>query len=142
MVDLKNGGITLNGNNFLIKKGLTKNEFEKSSLFGEVSNHQAYGFTSYYLKPQLIGNDKFILVLYFNQYDVIDFVNLSLSSSNNAPSWNNWSESEELRKKGEHDKWLLRNIGKPPYKYFWGEISSNYDPRSSSSMITVRYNNI
>lgn len=66
---------------------------------------------------------------------------LILTSDGNLASWNNWSESEEQSKKDEHDKWLLRNIGEPPYNYSWGEISSNYDPRSGSSMITIRYYN-
>jgi hypothetical protein len=141
MIDIKNGGIILNRNNFLIKKGLNKNVFEKSNLIKEVLNHQTYGCTSYFLKQQLIGNDSFILVLYFNQDGIIDFVNLSLTCNDSSTAWNNWSENEELNKKDKHDKWLLNNIGKPPYKYFWGEISSNYDPRSGSSMITIRYYN-
>lgn len=139
MIDIKNGSIALQ--NFLIRKGLTKDDFLSSNLFSEVLNHQEYGFTTYSLKPQLIENEKFIMVLYFNKNDIIDLVNLSLSNSENIPSWDNWSESEEQRKKEEHDKWLLNNIGIPPYNYDWGTVSSNYDPRSGSSMITIRYNN-
>ncbi len=75
MIDIKNGGITLNNNKFLINKGLTKNEFEKSSFFSEVLNHQTYGITSYFLKPQFVGNDNFTFVLYFNKNDIIEFVN-------------------------------------------------------------------
>jgi hypothetical protein len=138
MIDIKNGGIILNINNFLIKKGLKKDEFEKSNLLSEVLNCQTYGFTSYFLKPQLIGNDSFSIVLYFNQEDIIDFVNLSLTCNDSSMTWNNWSEKKELKKKNEHDKWLLNNVGKPPYKYFWGEVSSNYDPRSGSSIITIK----
>ena len=139
MINIKSGSITINGKNFVIRRGLTKDEFIKSTLFGEVLNQQVYSFTNYYLKPQLIGKDNFILVLYFNPNNIIDSVDLSLSRDENIPSWNNWSEGEELKKKDEHDKWLERKIGKPPYKYSWGEISSNYDPRSGSSMITIRY---
>lgn len=141
MIDIKTGGIILNNNNFLIEKGLNKDEFEKSNLISEVLNRQTYGYTSYFLKPLLVGNDSFTLVLYFNQDGIIDSVNLSLSSNDSSTAWNNWSEDDELRKKNKHDKWLLNNVGKPPYKYLWGEISSNYDPRSGSSMITIRYYN-
>ena len=142
MIDLVNGGLALDGNTFIIRKGLTKNEFEKSSLFDEVLNQQSYGFTNYYLKPQLIKNAFFVIVLYFNPQDILDFVNLSLSDSDCVPSWDDWSESRAKGKKKEHDEWLLRNIGKPPYKFPWGEISSNYDPRSGSSIITLKYNNM
>jgi hypothetical protein len=139
MIDIKNGSIALQ--NFMMRKGLTKDDFLSSNLFGEVLKHQEYEFTTYSLKPQLIEKEKFIMVIYFNKNDIIDLVNLSLSNSENLPSWDNWSESEEQRKKEEHDKWLLNKIGIPPYNYDWGTVSSNYDPRSGSSMITIRYNN-
>lgn len=61
MIDLKNGGILLNNNKKLIRKGLTKNEFENSSLYRDLLDYQTYGFTSYFVKPQLIGDDKFTL---------------------------------------------------------------------------------
>ncbi len=141
MIDLVNGGLALDRNSLIIRKGLTKNEFEKSSLIDEVLNHQSYGFTSYYIRPQLIGNTFFVIVLYFNPQDILDFVNLSLTDSDRVPSWDDWSESRAKQKKEEHDEWLLRNIGKPPYKFPWGEISSTYDPRSGSSKITIKYNN-
>jgi hypothetical protein len=140
MIDIKSGNILLNGNSFIIKKGLKKDEFIKSNLIGDVLSQQASIYTYYFLKPQLIGSESFTVVLYFNQNDLIEFMNISLSNNGNMLSWDNWSEKEELKKKDEHDKWLERNIGKPPYKYLWGEISSNYDPRSGSSMITIRYN--
>ena len=63
-----------------------------------------------------------------------------MTNGDSLPSWENWSKEEQLKKKDKHDIWLKTNIGKPPYKYSWGEISSNYDPRSGSSMITIRYN--
>ncbi len=139
MIDIKSGNLSLNGNSFIMKKGLTKDEFMKSNLINDVLSQETYAFTNYYLKPQLIGSDMFIVVLYFNQNDIIDFINISLSGDGNVPTWNDWSESKELKRKESHDKWLEKNIGKPPYKYSWGEISSNYDPRSGSSMITIKY---
>ena len=139
MIDIKSGNISLNGNSSIIRKGLTKDEFLKSNLAGDILNQQTSTFTNYYLKPQLIGSENFTIVLYFNPNNLIEFMNISLSSDGNIPSWDNWSESDEIKKKDEHDKWLERKIGKPPYKYSWGEISSNYDPRSGSSMITIRY---
>jgi hypothetical protein len=141
VINIKNGDMPVNGDDFIIKKGLTKDEFEKSNLYKGVVSKETHSFTNYYLKPQLIGNERFILVLFFNPNDILDFVNISLSHDGKIPSWDNWSEKEEYRKKDEHDKWLANNISKPPYKYLWGEISSNYDSRSCSSTITIRYYN-
>lgn len=139
MINLLNGEIFLNDSNFVIKKGLKKSEFEESNLRSEVISHQEYGYSIFFIKPQLIDDDKFVLVLYFNRSGIIAFVKLSLSNNGVIPTWDNWSRDKELEKKDEHDKWLERKIGKPPYKYFWGEISSNYDMRSGSSMITIEY---
>lgn len=137
MIDIKRGNISLNG--FILKRGLTKDVFIKSNLMGDVLSQNASIYTNYYLKPQFIGSERFTVVLYFNQSNLIEFINISLLSDGNIPSWDNWSENEELNRKVEHDKWLESKIGKPPYKYSWGEISSAYDPRSGSSMITIRY---
>lgn len=141
MINIKNGDVSLNGNTFIIKKGLAKDEFEKSTLFKDVISKETHSFTNYYLKPQLIGNEKFILVLFFNTNNILDFANISLSHDGKIPSWDNWSENEEYKRKDDHDKWLVNNISKPPYKYSWGEVSSNYDPRSGSSAITIKYYN-
>ena len=140
MININNGNITLDDSCFTITKGLTKNEFINSNLFKDVLSQQTYTFSNYYLKPQLIGKDKFIVVLFFNQNSKIYLVNISISDDGSVPSWTNWSEYKELKRKDLHDKWLGENIGKPPYRYAWGEISSNYDPRSGSSMITIKYN--
>ncbi len=138
MIDVENGNITMDNNSFVIRKGLTKDEFKKSELFEEVLNEQVHTFTNYYLKPQLLGEESFSISLFFDSNEIINFLQISMIKDG-IPSWDNWSEKQEQRRKAEHDQWLKMNIGKPPYKYSWGEISSNYDPRSGSSMITIRY---
>lgn len=140
MININNGNLTIDDGRFTITKGLTKNDFINSNKFKDVLSQQTLTFSNYYLKPQLIGKDKFMVVLFFNQNDMIYLVNISLSDDGSVPSWTNWSEDEELKRKDLHDNWLEKNIGMPPYKYAWGEISSNYDPRSGSSMITIKYN--
>ena len=139
MISNDNGSLTINKYKTVLNGTLTKEEFENSELFMEVLNFQIYGYTNYYLNPQTIDDSKFIIVLYFNKSDVLEYVKLGMLYNGNMPSWNNCSEVEELKRKDAHDKWLLMHIGKPPYKYNWGEVSSNYDPRSVSSMITIRY---
>ena len=140
VINPNNGDININGSSLIIQKGLSKNDFVSSRLFKDVLIQEIHAFSNYYLKPQLIGKDKFMVVLFFNQKDMIYLVNMSLSDDGNVLSWNNWSEDEAIKIKERHDQWLEDSIGKPPYKYSWGEISSNYDPRSGSSMITIRYN--
>lgn len=52
---------------------------------------------------------------------------------------NGWTEAHELERKSLHDAWLLREIGKPPYIYPWGSISSEYDAKGCVSEIIVTY---
>lgn len=139
MIDIGNGDIVFGNNIFLIHSGLTKDEFLNSKFHAEVLNEQVHTFSNYFLKPQWIGNHNFSVSLFFNPQNRIDFIQMSMVSDGNIPVWDDWSEDNEQNRKKAHDQWLEDNIGKPPYQYSWGEISSNYDPRSGSSMITIRY---
>jgi hypothetical protein len=139
MIDIQNGDIVLGDNIFLIHRGLTKDDFLKSKLRTEVLNEQVHTFSNYFLKPQKIGNQRFTVSLFFNPQNRIDFIQMSMVSNGNIPAWDNWSEDGEQDRKRAHDQWLEDNMGKPPYRYSWGERASNYDPRSGSSMITIRY---
>ena len=50
-----------------------------------------------------------------------------------------WTEKNELARKELHDEWLLRELGPPPYRYEWGNLSSEYDPKGCVSDIIVAY---
>lgn len=74
----------------------------------------------------------------FDQRDKLCMVQMSLSTGV-IKSWDNWSEDNEKKLKTAHDKLLKENLGLPPYKYSLGNITSNYDPRFGSSMLTIEY---
>lgn len=50
-----------------------------------------------------------------------------------------WSEESEMQRKKLHEEWLLNELGEPPYRYRWGEVSSEYDAKGVSSAIMVVY---
>jgi hypothetical protein len=50
-----------------------------------------------------------------------------------------WTEELELERKKIHDQWLLAELGKPPYRYSWGEVVSSFDPKGCVSDIILRY---
>jgi hypothetical protein len=50
-----------------------------------------------------------------------------------------WTEALEQERKKVHDDWLRTELGKPPYEYAWGSITSDYDPRGCVSEIIVAY---
>ena len=50
-----------------------------------------------------------------------------------------WSVEHELERKQIHDDWLLQELGKPPYRFPWGSLESNYDPKGCASAIILSY---
>ncbi|MDR1180757.1 MAG: hypothetical protein LBL13_02100 [Bacteroidales bacterium] len=144
MIDTVNGGLHLVDKNFTVCSNLTKQEFISSSLYGDVerehrndSNDETY--VRYYLKPQRIGENRFVLTLIFEPSGMICMALLHMLIDDIPLSWDEWSEAKELERKMKHDELLKNAIGNPPYKYSWGLISSNYDPRSGSSNIALNY---
>src|SRR5690554_2731649 len=138
MINVKNGYIEIKNKKFILKPGVTINEFENSDLYCEIVESQ--NILNYYLKPQIVEDEKFVIIIFFNNQNKIDFINMSILNGEEIPTWESWSEKDELFKKNKHDKWLKTHIGEPPYRYDWGEITSCYDPRSGSSIITIKYN--
>jgi hypothetical protein len=49
------------------------------------------------------------------------------------------SEDLEQKRKAKHDSWLRIELGAPPYRYPWGEVASEFDPRACASDIILRY---
>jgi hypothetical protein len=54
-------------------------------------------------------------------------------------SWADWSEEKEQQRKQIHDQWLLALTGYASHFYAWGEIWSDFDPKSGGSSIVIRY---
>jgi hypothetical protein len=138
MINKTNGEVKVNDT--VLGPKFDKEDFLNSNLYHDVLRiKDRPNFTYFYLGPQTIGDDLLIIALYFSPIGNLRMIKLSITSDKVPPSWANWSEEAEMNNKMQNDEWLLKVIGKPPYKYSWGEISSSYDPRSASSMITIRY---
>lgn len=73
------------------------------------------------------------IVFYSQRLIEVRFLMDDIGSANEK-----WSETRELARKKTHDNWLASQLGPPPYKYDWGTILSDFDPRSGSNVI-VRY---
>jgi hypothetical protein len=50
-----------------------------------------------------------------------------------------WSEELEIQRKKCHEEWLLEKLGKPPYRFAWGDVASEYDAKGVSSAIMLAY---
>ncbi len=50
-----------------------------------------------------------------------------------------WTRALELERKSLHDSWLRRELGKPPYRYPWGTVTSELDEKGVASEIIISY---
>jgi len=95
-------------------------------------------YSRYELGRQKIGDDIFLVSLIFDN-DKIDMLTISFIIDNETSSWDTWSEETEIFRRELNSKWLYKYLGSPPYKYDWGEISSDFDAKAGFSYITIRY---
>jgi hypothetical protein len=118
--------------------GYTRTDFLKSFLYTQVIRELSYSDNIYILKPQTIESEKFFMSICFHG-EKLKYISLSIQVNDETPRWETWSKEKQLEKKELHNQWLKRKIGTPPYKYDWGEISSDYDERSGESSIWIQY---
>jgi hypothetical protein len=50
-----------------------------------------------------------------------------------------WTAELELERKSIHDRWLQQELGDPPWRYAWGKVVSEFDPKTVASEIIVVY---
>ncbi len=50
-----------------------------------------------------------------------------------------WTVQHELERKQIHDVWLQHEFGRPPYRFEWGQLSSEYDDKACASDIIATY---
>ena len=66
-------------------------------------------------------------------------VSISIDDPRFGSGWEDWSEKKELERKQANDRWLTGKGLVPGKNYAWGSVWSEYDPKSGSSMIVIRY---
>jgi hypothetical protein len=111
-----------------------------SSTVGRNSKDNGHndGWSRYWLpRPQVALSVEWACNVFFFQ-ECLTRLSLAIYEPTSG-GWNGWSEAQELILKRRHDDLLLRELGPPPYRYCWGEVFSNYDPRSASSSIGITY---
>jgi hypothetical protein len=95
-------------------------------------------YHSYSLGEQQIAGRPFFVTLYFYGQE-LESIDLAHPTTKFGTSWADWSKESELRRKRWHDDWLREQTGYASHVYQWGEVGSDYDPRSGGSSITIRY---
>ena len=130
MIEKKDGKLFVGS--FIVEPTTTLDEFRKTEagerakvlvqngdwVTFQIDEERGYGLNATF-KNQRLQNAKIYLI--------------------NSSSWSDWSEEKELQKKAKHDELLMRLLGKPPYRFSWGEVESIFDKRGGSSSIVINY---
>lgn len=53
-------------------------------------------------------------------------------------TWDNWNESDELKRKDIYEEWLTTIIGKKR-NFDWGRIGAYFDPRGGTTSMNIKY---
>jgi hypothetical protein len=114
---------------------LTQQAFLATPLGASASSLGASGFS---LGPRDIAGQSFVASLWFVA-DALRRVDLSMVQPVEATSWDDYSEDRELARKAKHDAWLEEQLGPSPWRLFWGDAQSDWDPRGGSSNIIITY---
>ncbi|MEC2159690.1 hypothetical protein [Virgibacillus halodenitrificans] len=132
MINTGDGVITFEGENALIFSYMTIEEFKSTSLYeGETIKN------NYQLKDIIELKDMyFYITLYFKNNKLVQ---VHLTKAIEGLTWSDWTLDLENNNKQNHEEWLLKNFGEPPYVYSWGTIESNMDRKGGVSSIIIKY---
>ncbi len=138
MIDVITGELTFDDT--VIGSNFSRDDFIQSDLYNYVIRSESFlSQYSYLLKSRKIGEYFFIINIRFDGNGRLDLINLSMTDSEEIPSWKSWSLDKENYLKIKHDEWLGEILGQPPYKYEWGDISSLYEACSAVSIIVIKW---
>ena len=135
-IDPETGRIEVGEGGLVIHSEMNRGEFLNSPtgasarLVVENDQYATYSFT-FKIDSSLFGLS---IIFESQRLDSVQLEKLTLGKT-----WGNWSKARELERKDEHDQLLVSFLGKPPYRFAWGEIVSECDPRSGSANINIRY---
>lgn len=128
MINIENGYIKI-AEGLEIDPSYTFERFKKTIYYKE---HD--GIRIIYLdNPQIINGKKFVVSLFFREGKIYS---VSLICCENE-----FSESEEFKRKELHDDILQKNNIDILKQYNWGKVTSEYDARSNISSINIYYIN-
>ena len=148
-INTKNGAVKLFEKNYIITKNTTKRDFLNSPLQHDIKSQAEYenGHSNYSLNPFCIDMDNksfACLIIYFYPDEKINMIDICISDT----SEDEWNCEKETARKKLHDDFLktileehsyVDSNGNILYKYDWGHICSEYDPRSGVSTININY---
>lgn len=95
-------------------------------------------FVNYLIKPQKCDDKYCILRVYFQSENIYG-VEIFFNDKCQFLEWSDCNKKHVMQQKKFNDKILAEKLGKPPYKYNWGTISSVCDLKGGAGYISIRY---
>lgn len=121
-----------------IEPSLTRSQFRSSKLAkGAKTLLESGPWRSIELSGTFTSGLDFVVVLIFNG-ERLEATTLVNSDPKFGTTAEEWPVEKELERKRTHDRWLQRIPG-PRGPYAWGSVCLDYDERSGSNLIIIRY---
>jgi hypothetical protein len=138
MINKDTGAIELAGAK--IRPFMLSDEVRKLNL-GESQEERdmGNGYCWYYVR-NIIVNDRFYNFCFgFNDNELYMLLfGFSETKIDLSEGWESWNEAKEKSQAIIYNNWLFAELGSER-KFKWGEVSADYDPKSGSSDIVIRY---
>jgi hypothetical protein len=72
-------------------------------------------------------------------FDGDDIDRIFLAMRMDSDDSDEWTVEREFERKAKHEQWLRKELGRAPYRYPWGRVVSEFDPKGLASEIIVVY---
>jgi len=131
-MNLKNGTVTLPYGSIVDNITMKKNFLESKDGTLAILLVKNEDYSSYKVVGLKADDIKLVVMLYFK-----------LDSIYQVQIYFDLDQSEGIDKTENVNKflegWLLANLGKPPYNYFWGNVKVITDIKAEFSVIALNY---
>ena len=138
MIDRKTGTIELAGAKiipFMLLDEVRKLNLSESQDERDMSN----GYYWYYARNINIQDKFYTFSFGFNDNKLYMLLfSFSETKTDLSKGWESWKEAEEKNRAVIYQNWLFAELGSER-KFNWGDVSADYDPKSGSSDIVIRY---
>lgn len=130
-IDTSTGTITFSRGT--ISRSVDKARFLESSIGRASRESLVNGNWSHY---EIDPEERWAGTVIFDG-DTVDRIFLSMKLDSDDPD--SWTVEREKERQAAHEMWLQGELGSPPYRYSWGQLVSDFDPKGLASEIIIVY---
>lgn len=138
IINKKNGRMTFG--TLIIRPRMKYSDVNRMISDDEILSCETGNCIDLLLKPRQCYFGFFLIRMIFDiSGEELEICHISVQKNSDVPSWENWSQEAQMRKKEENEKWLLKEIGITKGAFKWGKVRSIYNALEASSYIVFEY---